>query len=61
MRLESFAFFVLLFGTWVAGARTASGQNYPDKPIRLITAGAGGGVEAPDTLFDKGLDVVRER
>ena len=55
MRLESLAFFVLLFGTFVAGARTASGQNYPDKPIRLITAGAGGGVDFSARLIAQGV------
>ncbi len=55
MRLESLAFFVLLFGNFVAGARTASGQNYPDKPIRLITAGAGGGVDFSARLIAQGV------
>lgn len=55
MRLESLAFLVLLFGTLVAGARTASGQNYPDKPIRLVTAGAGGGVDFSARLIAQGV------
>ena len=34
---------VLLVGSTVLSSGIACGQNYPNKPIRIVTAGVGGG------------------
>ena len=55
MPVERLAAWILLFGAMVLGASAASGQNYPDKPIRLVTAGAGGGVDFSARLIAQGV------
>ena len=42
-------------GLTVMGTDTASGQNYPDKPIRMVTAEAGGGSDFVARLIAPGL------
>src|SRR5258706_9147943 len=39
----------------VLGADMASGQNYPNKPIRIVTAAAGGGVDFAARLIAQGI------
>jgi tripartite-type tricarboxylate transporter receptor subunit TctC len=55
MPVARFVAWMLLAGTMVLGASAASGQNYPDKPIRLVTAGAGGGVDFSARLIAQGV------
>ena len=46
---------IFLAGIIVAGTGTASAQNYPNKPIRLVTAEAGGGADFLARLIAQGL------
>lgn len=55
MPVARFAAWTLLAGSMVLGACAASGQNFPDKPIRLVTAGAGGGVDFSARLIAQGV------
>ena len=42
-------------GLTILGADVASGQNYPNKPIRMITAEAGGGGDVVARIIGQGL------
>ena len=44
-----------LVGMMIFGAGVASGQNYPSKPIRMVTAEAGGGNDFVARLIAPGL------
>jgi tripartite-type tricarboxylate transporter receptor subunit TctC len=44
-------------GMMVVGAGGVSGQNYPNKPIRVVTTGAGGGNDFVARLLAQGLTV----
>ncbi|HEV8517906.1 MAG TPA: tripartite tricarboxylate transporter substrate binding protein, partial [Burkholderiales bacterium] len=46
---------IFLAGIIVVGTETASAQNYPNKPIRLVTAEAGGGADFLARLIAQGL------
>ena len=52
--LRSFAR-MLAVGILVVGAGTVSGQNYPNKPIRIITGGVGGGNDFVARLIAQGI------
>jgi tripartite-type tricarboxylate transporter receptor subunit TctC len=39
----------------VLGANAAFGQNYPNKPVRIVTAGVGGGADVVARLLAPGL------
>ena len=42
-------------GMMILGAAVAFGQNYPNKPVRLVTAEAGGGADLVARLIAQGL------
>lgn len=46
---------VLSMGTLVLGAGSAAGQNYPNKPIRMVAAEAGSGSELVARVIAQGL------
>ena len=46
---------MLLAGMMVLGADVASGQNYPVKPIRMLTAEPGGGLDVAARIIAQGL------
>ena len=43
MLIQLIAVWVLSIGAMVLGTGTASGQDYPNKPIRIVTSEPGGG------------------
>src|SRR5689334_21356297 len=48
-------FGICTFGLMVLGAGVASGQGYPNKPLRIITAAAGGGSDFNARLVAQGI------
>ena len=46
---------MVVAATMVVGADVASGQNYPVKPIRLLTAEPGGGLDVAARIIAQGL------
>lgn len=50
-----YALGILMSGLMLVGPGGACGQNYPAKPIRIITAGAGGGTDIVARLFPAGI------
>lgn len=51
----SYGKWLLLAGMMVFGADPVSGQNYPNKPIRVITSTAGGGNDLTSRLIAQAL------
>lgn len=49
------AIWILPVGMVVLGAGAVSGQNFPNKPIRILTGGAGGGNDVVARLIAQGL------
>jgi tripartite-type tricarboxylate transporter receptor subunit TctC len=55
MLIPRFVVWMFLFGMMVLGMGTAFGQNYPNKPIRIVCAEAGGGADVVARLMAQGL------
>jgi tripartite-type tricarboxylate transporter receptor subunit TctC len=55
MRAQRFAAWILSVGLMVSGAGVVSGQNYPNKPIRIVTSEPGGGNDIVARLAAEGL------
>ena len=55
MLLSRFVAQKLSVGLLLLGASVVSGQDYPIKPIRIVTAGAGGGVDFTARLIAQGI------
>ena len=55
MQLPCSVVSTFLLGLMVLGAGTAAGQNYPVKPIRLVTSPVGGGNDFTARLIAQGL------
>jgi tripartite-type tricarboxylate transporter receptor subunit TctC len=53
--LQRFVVWVFPVGIMLLGAGTVSGQNYPNKPIRIVTSEAGGGNDIQARLIAQGL------
>lgn len=49
---------ILLPGALALGAGTACGQEYPSKPVRLLTAEAGGGLDFQARIVAQGLSAA---
>ena len=45
----------ILFGLTVLGIEAVSGQTYPSKPVRIVTAGVGGGNDVISRVMASGL------
>ncbi len=55
MLMPRFGVSVFCVGLAVLGADVASGQNYPNKPIRIVTAEFGGGGDVVARIIGQGL------
>jgi tripartite-type tricarboxylate transporter receptor subunit TctC len=55
MRTRHFAAWMLSVGLMVSGAGVVSGQNYPNKPIRIVTSEPGGGNDIVARLVAEGV------
>ncbi len=55
MTIARWALGVLTAGIAVFGADAACGQNYPNKPVRILTAEPGGGLDFQARLIAQGL------
>ena len=55
MPLPRFAVRMLLAGLMLLGAGAACGEDYPNKPIRIVTSEAGGGNDVQARLIAQGL------
>ena len=55
MQLQRFVVRVIAVCAMVLGAGVASGQNFPNKPIRIVTSEAGGGNDVQARLIAQGL------
>ena len=55
MLLQRFVVWVFPVGIMLLGAGAVSGQNYPNKPIRIVTSEAGGGNDIQARLIAQGL------
>ena len=50
-----FAFCMVAAGLAALGAGTACGQDYPNRPVRIITSPAGGGNDFPARLIARAI------
>ena len=50
-----FVAWMLCGGAIIAGASTVLGQTYPHKPVRIVTAGVGGGSDFASRLIAQGI------
>ena len=57
MRRPRFVIVLLSSGVMIAGTNAASGQNYPEKPIRIVTGSAGGGSDFTSRQIAQGISV----
>ena len=55
MQIGRFVVWIFSVGMMVLGAGVASGQSYPEKPVRIVTGGAGGGNDVAARLIAEGL------
>src|SRR3990172_1644646 len=55
MRLAHFFVWMLSVGLTLVVGGAAVGQNYPNKPIRIVTGGPGGGADFASRLMAAGL------
>ena len=55
VQLRRFVVWVISVGIMLLGAGAVSGQNYPNKPIRIVTSEAGGGNDLQARLIAQGL------
>ena len=55
MQMPSFAVALIAVGMTALGTRAAYGQNYPVKPIRIVTSGVGGGPDVVARIMLPGL------
>ena len=55
MQLQRFVVQVIAMNAMVLGAGIASSQNFPNKPIRIVTSEAGGGNDVQARLIAQGL------
>jgi len=55
VQLQRFVVRVIAVCAMVLGAGVASGQNFPNKPIRIVTSEAGGGNDVQARLIAQGL------
>ena len=55
MLIPRFVVWMLLLGLTVPGAGMVSGQEYPNKTIRIVTAAAGGGSDFVARLIAQGI------
>jgi tripartite-type tricarboxylate transporter receptor subunit TctC len=55
VQLQRFVVRVTRCAPWCLGAGVASGQNFPNKPIRIVTSEAGGGNDVQARLIAQGL------
>jgi tripartite-type tricarboxylate transporter receptor subunit TctC len=46
---------IFSFALTIAGTGAVSGQNYPNKPIRIVTTGVGSGGDLPSRFIAQGL------
>ena len=53
--MKAYAGRIFLAGLLVVGADLAHSQSYPNKPIRIVTAAAGGGVDFAARLISQGI------
>ncbi len=58
MRVTRFFVWMFSVGVMVLGAGLVSGQDYPNKPIRIVTSTAGGGTDVMARLIAQGLSVT---
>jgi tripartite-type tricarboxylate transporter receptor subunit TctC len=55
VQLQRFVMRIIAVCAMVLGAGVASGQNFPNKPIRIVTSEAGGGNDVQARLIAQGL------
>lgn len=55
MRAQRFAVLTVAAASLLAGADNACAQGYPNKPIRIVTSGIGGGADFASRLIAQGL------
>ncbi len=55
MILPRFSVWMFSFGIMFLGAGFVSGQNYPTKPVRIVTSGIGGGNDFVSRLIAQGV------
>ena len=55
MLIPRFVAWMFPFGLMVLGAGVVSGQDYPNKPIRIVTGASGGGGDFASRLIGQGL------
>ena len=55
MQIPYLALCTVVIGTWSSGHGPAWAQNYPSKPVRIVTAEPGGGNDLASRLIAQGL------
>src|SRR5688572_29965534 len=55
MLMPRFNVWIFSVGLVVSGASTASGQDFPNRPIRMVTAGVGGGADFTARIIAPGI------
>lgn len=55
MPILHYCAYVVLIGTAVAAVEPACGQGFPNKPVRIVTAGVGGGSDFLARLIAQGI------
>src|SRR3972149_12273328 len=50
-----FVVWMFSIGVMIMGAGSVSGQDYPNKPIRIVTAAAGGSLDLTSRLIAPGI------
>lgn len=55
MRKHRFVEWMFSVGMMILGAGVVSGQNYPNKPIRIVTSDPGGGTDSSARVVAQGL------
>ena len=53
--LPPVAVWMIFIGTLILSARVVSGQDYPSKPIRMISPGPGGGADFVTRFIAQGI------
>src|SRR5262245_40386801 len=55
MFISRFVVWLFLVSLTILGSGVVSSQDYPNKPIRIITAGSGGGLDFTSRLIAQGI------
>ena len=55
MTLTRFVSWIFTFEVMIFGAGTVCGQDYPNRPIRLVTAAPGGGTDFVSRILARGI------